>query len=100
MIRIRKIAAWSLLAAALMLGSGAVVHAQDKPEYLSQGWSSADRTFFYTTSQGSQLMPYDWFLVIERPGSNVLFRAGSLTRFGYLAFASSRTAARTATGSA
>ncbi len=72
------------LAAAFLFACGAAAQAQDKPQYLSQGWSSAERTFFYTTSQGSQLMPYDWFLVLERPGSNALFRADSLARFGYL----------------
>jgi hypothetical protein len=60
-------------------------HAQsDKPAYLSQGWSGTDRTMFYMTSQGSQLLPYDWFLALEQPNSETLFRADSLTRFGYL----------------
>jgi hypothetical protein len=86
-IMIRRIVSCRLLVAALMFAGSAAVRAQDKPEYLSQGWSSADRAFFYTTSQGSQLMPYDWFLVLERPGSNVLLRADTLARFGYLAFA-------------
>jgi hypothetical protein len=67
--------------------AGGIAQAQDKPECLGQGWSNNDRTFFYTTSQGLQLMPYDWFLVLERPCSNVLFRVDSLTRFGRLAFA-------------
>ncbi|HXW25594.1 MAG TPA: di-heme-cytochrome C peroxidase [Xanthobacteraceae bacterium] len=56
----------------------------DAPEYLDQGWSTADRTMFYTTSQGSQMMPYDWFLALERPGSEMLFLADGLARFGYL----------------
>ena len=62
-----------------------VAYAQaDKPAYLSQGWSAADRTMFYTTSQGSQLLPYDWFLALEQPDSETLFRVDSLARFGYL----------------
>ena len=29
--------------------------------YAAQGWSAADRETFYTTSQGSHLIPYAWF---------------------------------------
>jgi len=83
----RKSGSRCVFAAAVLMLAGGIAQAQDKPEYLGQGWSNNDRTFFYTTSQGSQLMPYDWFLVLERPCSNVLFRVDSLTRFGYLAFA-------------
>ena len=56
----------------------------NRPIYLNQAWKSADRTLFYTTSQGSQLIPYDWFLALERPDSEIAFRADSFARFGYL----------------
>jgi len=36
-----------------------------KPIYLDQGWSSADRNWFYTTTQGSRLVPLDWLLALE-----------------------------------
>jgi hypothetical protein len=73
------------VAALLLLGLTGTVHSQqDKPNYLAQGWSQTDRTMFYTTSQGSQMMPYDWFLALERPDSETLFRADGLARFGYL----------------
>lgn len=55
------------------------------PQYAAQGWSSQERQRFYTTTQGSQLIPYDWFLALERPDSEVLFLEDNLARFGYLA---------------
>lgn len=55
------------------------------PQYFSQGWSSAERQWFYTTTQGSQLLRYDWFLALERPDSQTLFLDDNLARFGYLA---------------
>ena len=30
-------------------------------KYLEQGWDIADSMWFYTTTQGSNLMPYDFF---------------------------------------
>lgn len=33
--------------------------------YLDQGWSSTDRNWFYTTTQGSRLVPLDWLLALE-----------------------------------
>ena len=38
-----------------------------KVVYLDQGWSPADSQRYYFTSQGSQILPYDWFLVLEQP---------------------------------
>jgi hypothetical protein len=42
---------------------------------LSQGWGQDEQQSFYFTSQGSQLLPYDWFLVLEQPGHTNLFRS-------------------------
>lgn len=36
--------------------------------FLKQGWSADERQQFYFTTQGSQLIPYDWFLALERVG--------------------------------
>lgn len=41
--------------------------------HMEQGWTDADRERFYHLSQGSRMMPYDWFLVLERPGSKEMF---------------------------
>ena len=53
------------------------------PEFLKQGWSAADRQWFYTVTQGSQLMPYTWFMALERAADQAPFR-DELTRIGYL----------------
>jgi hypothetical protein len=55
-----------------------------KPTFLSQSWSDDDRSWFYTTSQGSQILPYAWFMSLEHPDSTELFVADKLIRFGYL----------------
>ena len=52
--------------------------------YLDQNWRQDARQWYYNTSQGSQIMPYDWFMALEDPVTRQPF-AKSLTRFGYLA---------------
>src|ERR1700684_2008137 len=43
--------------------------------YLDQGWSQADRQWYYQVSQGSEVMSYDIFLNLEVAGSQELFRS-------------------------
>jgi hypothetical protein len=43
--------------------------------HLEQGWSVADRQSFYHTAQGTQILPYSWFLNLEKPLSHELFRS-------------------------
>lgn len=72
-------AATALLAACGTLpdqggGSGKPVtvnppHTVDGITYLDQNWSGAQRQWYYTTSQGSRLMPYDWFMALIDPAS-------------------------------
>ncbi|MER0216167.1 MAG: ribonuclease E [Nitrosomonas sp.] len=53
--------------------------------YLDQGWSAADSLWFYTATQGSNLLPYSFFLVLEQSSSSALFRANeNIDRYGYL----------------
>lgn len=55
------------------------------PDYLNQGWHSDVRESFYHLTQGSQLVPYEWFLSVEQPGSEQLFRSNTnLARLGYI----------------
>src|SRR5271163_3925609 len=54
------------------------------PTYLAQGWTDTQRQQYYTTTQGSQLMPLSWFLAIERPTTEELFTIDQLSRFGFL----------------
>ncbi|QDV39250.1 Cytochrome c (plasmid) [Tautonia plasticadhaerens] len=53
--------------------------------YLDQGWSPRDSQRFYFTSQGTQILPYDWFLVLEQPDGEGLFRDNQyMLRFRFL----------------
>ncbi len=62
----------------------------DGLQCLDQGWSDINRNWWYTTSQGSRLLPLAWFKALETPQSTSSAPAyfGSsenLTRLGYLA---------------
>lgn len=68
-----------------MNGSGKFGERYSRMVYLDQGWSAADSLWFYNTTQGSNLLPYDFFLVLEQPGSSTLFRTDeNIDRYGYL----------------
>lgn len=56
----------------------------ESPLFLQQSWDPTDRAWFYTAGQGSQIMPYAWFMSLERPDDSRLFVADGLARFGYL----------------
>jgi hypothetical protein len=45
------------------------------PALLDQGWSDDTRGLFWSTAQGSQIIPYDWFVYLEQANSTDLFRA-------------------------
>ncbi len=42
---------------------------------LEQGWTEDTQQAFYFTTQGSRIMPYKWFLVLEQTDSTELFRS-------------------------
>jgi hypothetical protein len=72
---------------------GAVDHiAQDQfgdkfssVRYLWQGWRPADSMWFYNTTQGSDLLPYDFFMVLEKPHTSELFRSNeNMNYYRYL----------------
>ena len=50
-------------------------------KYLDQGWDNADSLWFYTTTQGSNVMPYDFFMALEQPGKSELFRSDDNMNF-------------------
>ena len=58
----------------------------DTVEYLpSQNWTPADSQWFYTTTQGSNMMPYDFFLALEQVGRPEAFRSNeNMNRYRYL----------------
>lgn len=54
-------------------------------DYLEQNWSEQTREDFWFTSQGSDVIPYDFFTYLEQPYSHELFRnAAYLDSFGFL----------------
>ena len=53
----------------------------DKIAYLDQNWTAADSTWFYSITQGSDLLPYDFFLALEQPDSQELFRSDKSMNF-------------------
>jgi len=53
--------------------------------YLDQGWTEAEKQWWYTASQGSRLLPLSWMLALEQKGSAAKFlSAANIKGFGYL----------------
>jgi hypothetical protein len=53
--------------------------------YLWQGWRPADSMWFYNTTQGSDLLPYDFFMALEKPGTSEFVRSNdNLNYYRYL----------------
>ncbi len=53
--------------------------------YLPQNWSPAQSVQFYFTEQGSRILPYDWFLVLEQAESTTPFRDNkNILKYRYL----------------
>lgn len=69
------------LALLLLLATSALAA---PPQHLPQNWSATDWDWFYTTPQGSKLIPYAWGLSLERVDDETLFFADGLARLGYL----------------
>jgi hypothetical protein len=53
-------------------------------QYAKQGWTAEDRQAFYTTSQGSHMIPYLWFKALRRFDVDEPFGGDQLARYGYL----------------
>jgi mono/diheme cytochrome c family protein len=75
----------------MLLGATGATRAQAPPgtaapsmSFAAQGWSAADRETFYTTGQGSHLIPFAWFKALQQRDSNQPFMADQLARYGYL----------------
>ena len=53
---------------------------------LSQNWTDTEASWFYDVPQGSYLVRYEWFLNLEQPDSELLFRdVAHIQSLGYLA---------------
>ena len=53
------------------------------PTKQGESWTSLERTAFYCTDQGSQLMELSWLRALERPNGTVFLENG-LGEYGYL----------------
>lgn len=52
---------------------------------LDQGWDDLQRNWWYRASQGSRLLPLDWFKALERhDGSELIASDANMARLGYL----------------
>ncbi|MFC7738198.1 di-heme-cytochrome C peroxidase [Roseomonas sp. GCM10028921] len=70
------------LAAATTIAACGVPHVQTSGV---QGWTEAERSEWYEATQGSRLIPYDWFLALEQPDSDQPFLSEAhIAGFRYL----------------
>lgn len=70
---------------AIAITNGAFGESYSTPTYLQQGWSESDSLWFYNTTQGSGLLPYDFFLALEQADSTELLRANqNIDKYRYL----------------
>src|SRR5262245_42511957 len=53
-------------------------HPAKNVQYLNQNWSAYDRQWFYHAGQGTELMPYAWFMALEQPHLKLL---GTVPKF-------------------
>ena len=80
----RKFQAASVCAATIaVLALGPETGAAQPVTFLPQ-WSDQARNTFYSTSQGSRMMPVAWFKALKRLDKNEAFGADQLARYGYL----------------
>jgi mono/diheme cytochrome c family protein len=57
------------------------------PEFLDQNWDHETRMEWWYTSQGSRLLPYDWFFALEQPNSKKLISAKeNLEQFRFISW--------------
>lgn len=70
---------------AIPVSQGAFDESYSTPQYLDQGWGRAESMWFYNTTQGSDLLPYAFFLALEQADSQDLFRSTeNIDKFRYL----------------
>lgn len=92
----KNLIAWPIIAASL-IGSLSIGNASANEKtkeknithnqivHFEQGWTRDEALDFYNTSQGSQLIPYSWFLALEQADSQHLFRDKKhIEKLGYI----------------
>lgn len=75
----------SAIFSGMMAAQVSVSEAADAPMMLDQGWSKKIRELFYFTPQGSRIIPYAWFMALERPDEQGMFAdPAHLQRYGFI----------------
>src|SRR5690349_163505 len=59
---------------AIAVQPGNLADSASDVRYVEHGWNAIESALFYSTNQGSRLIPYDWFLALEEAGSEQLVR--------------------------
>jgi hypothetical protein len=58
---------------------------REQIRYLPQNWTQGESLWFYNITQGSNLLPYDFFIVLEQKDNKKRFRENSnIDKFRYL----------------
>jgi hypothetical protein len=71
----------------LISAASAQVTPPAEPIHLDQGWKQPEWDWWYTTTQGSRLLPQSWILELEQAGSSEKFLSeANVRRFGYLSY--------------
>ena len=78
--RTANVCAATMTLLALSLGTGVA-----QPVTFLPQWPDQARNTFYSTSQGSRMMPVTWFKALKRLDKNEAFGADQLARYGYIA---------------
>ena len=83
----------ALMSSPLSHGDNRYLHSDyysDGVVTLDQGWDDEARDLFYHEPQGSPIMPYEWFLILEQADSKTLFRDNkNMQAFGLITAAKS-----------
>ncbi|MBX2847219.1 MAG: cytochrome c, partial [Acidiferrobacterales bacterium] len=58
---------------AVSMSNASLGESYTTPVYVDQGWDEADSLWFYNTTQGSNLLPYDFFVELEQANSSKKF---------------------------
>ena len=53
-------------------------------KFLEQNWNADERQEFYTTTQGSRIMPYKWFVALETADGTDSFLRNRIPALGYI----------------
>ncbi|MBI1790317.1 MAG: hypothetical protein HYR60_22520 [Acidobacteria bacterium] len=80
-----RLSAVMYVIAAAFLGIPVCVRAQPAGIDLHQNWDQKTAERFWFTSQGSRMMPYDWFLALEQASNTTAFRdPANMERLRYI----------------